>query len=175
MTKSKAITKPSPVGHAVVVEQTKDENPNVALARALLDPGIRHGALGVAFAAKVVGKHDVMPDIGDYTESLRQTMTKTGEGDLKMASKLLTAQAMSLDGIFTELARRAAANMGEYMQATESYLRLALKAQANSRATVEALAKLHQPREQTVRHVHVNEGGKAVIADEFHLYKRIPP
>ena len=25
-----------------------------------------------------------------------------------------------------------------------------------------------QPREQTVRHVHVNEGGQAVIADQFH-------
>ena len=47
-------------------------------------------------------------------------------------------------------------------------MRLALKAQANSRATMEALAKLHQPREQTVRHVHVNEGGQAVIADQFH-------
>ena len=26
----------------------------------------------------------------------------------------------------------------------------------------------HRPREQTVRHVHVNEGGQAVIADQFH-------
>lgn len=44
-------------------------------------------------------------------------------------------------------------------------MRLALKAQAQSRATLEALAKLHQPREQTVRHVHVdNRGGQAVIA-----------
>jgi len=43
-----------------------------------------------------------------------------------------------------------------------------MKAQAGSRQAIETLAKLHQPREQTVRHVHVNEGGKAVIADEFH-------
>jgi len=35
---------------------------------------------------------------------------------------------------------------------------------------LEALAKLHQPREQTVRHVHVNEGGQAVIADQFHRH-----
>ncbi len=32
-------------------------------------------------------------------------------------------------------------------------------------------AKLHQPREQTVRHVHVNEGGQAVIADQFHNHR----
>ena len=42
-----------------------------------------------------------------------------------------------------------------------------LVAQALS-ATLAELAKLHQPREQTVRHVHVNEGGQAVIADHFH-------
>lgn len=59
-------------------------------------------------------------------------------------------------------------NLGEYPQAMERYTRLALKAQGNCRATLEALAKLHQPREQTVKHVHVNEGGQAVVADHFH-------
>ena len=59
-------------------------------------------------------------------------------------------------------------NMGDYINASERYGRLALKAQSNCRATLETLAKLHQPREQTVRHVHVNEGGQAVIADQFH-------
>lgn len=34
--------------------------------------------------------------------------------------------------------------------------------------TLEALAKLHHPRKRTVRHVHVNEGGQAVIVDKFH-------
>jgi hypothetical protein len=76
--------------------------------------------------------------------------------------------AGSMDSMFTELARRTANNMGEYIDAAERYGRLALKAQSNSRATLEALAKLHQPREQTVRHVHVNEGGQAVVADHFH-------
>lgn len=52
--------------------------------------------------------------------------------------------------------------------ATETYARIAMKAQAQSRATLETLAKLHQPREQTVRHVHVNDGGQAVIADQLH-------
>jgi hypothetical protein len=37
---------------------------------------------------------------------------------------------------------------------------------------LEALAKLHQPREQTVRHVHVNDGGQAIVADHFHQHTR---
>jgi hypothetical protein len=84
----------------------------------------------------------------------------TCKGDLTMASEMLTAQALSLDSIFTDYVRRATMNMGDYP--------LAMRAQANCRASLEALAKLHQPREQTVRHVHVNEGGQAVIADHIH-------
>ena len=72
--------------------------------------------------------------------------------------------------MFAELARRAGNNMGEYINAAERYGRLALKAQSNCRATLEALAKLHQPREQTVKHVHVNEGGQAVVADHIHQH-----
>ena len=49
-------------------------------------------------------------------------------------------------------------------------MRLALKAQSASRSTLEALAKLHQPREQTVKHVHVNSGGQAVVADAIHQH-----
>jgi hypothetical protein len=58
--------------------------------------------------------------------------------------------------------------MGEYLDASERYARMAIKAQANCRSTLESLSKLHQPREQTVKHVYVNEGGQAVIADHFH-------
>ena len=58
--------------------------------------------------------------------------------------------------------------MGQYPDAADRYMRLSLKAQAACRSTLEALARLHQPREQTVKHVHVNEGGQAVVADHFH-------
>ena len=85
-----------------------------------------------------------------------------------MASRMLASQAVALDSMFAELARRAALNMGDHMDASERYGRLALRAQTNCRTTLEALAKLHQPREQTVRHVHVNEGAQAVVADNFH-------
>lgn len=85
-----------------------------------------------------------------------------------MASELLAAQAVTLDTMFTELARRSAVNMGNHIEAMDRYMRLALKAQTNCRATLEALAKLHQPREQTVKHVQVNQGGQAVIADQVH-------
>ena len=109
--------------------------------------------------------------MGDYIDHVLKAADKGEAGELALASRTLSAQAITLDAMFTEFARRAAINLGEYLDASERFARLALKAQANSRATWEALAKLHQPREQTVRHVHANEGGQAVIADQFHNHR----
>jgi hypothetical protein len=58
----------------------------------------------------------------------------------------LAIQAHTLDTIFNELARRSAANVGEYMEAAERYMRLALKAQSQCRATIETLAEIKNPK-----------------------------
>lgn len=166
-------TKTKPARRAEVAgskASTHDDRQRDQLARDLLEPGARHGHLASRFTEALLnGTEEVKrPDFGNfYVELLRETKKAEG-GDLSIASRLLVAQAISLDGIFTEMARRASYNMREYPQAMEIFMRLALKAQAGSRTTLAELAKLHQPREQTVRHVHVNEGGQAVIADQFH-------
>lgn len=153
---------------ALVVEQSPDETGARAMARKVLDPGFRHAVTASSFAGKVLGSSIEHPGLMDYVDHVLKVGGKAEAGDLAIASRLLASQAITLDAMFTELARRAAFNMGDYINASERYGRLALKAQSNCRATLEALAKLHQPREQTVRHVHVNEGGQAVVADHFH-------
>jgi hypothetical protein len=140
----------------------------LATAKGILGPSFRHGATACQLHKAQFGTMETAPGIGDYAEIFRAAGAKASKGELELANRLLAAQALTLDNIFTEMARRMALNMGEYLPATETYARIAMKAQAQSRATLEALAKLHQPREQTVRHVHVNEGGQAVIADQFH-------
>jgi hypothetical protein len=44
-------------------------------------------------------------------------------GDMSDMEATLIAQAVALDTVFNELARRAALNMGEHMTATETYRR----------------------------------------------------
>ena len=153
--------------NALNVEQTKDETGAQAMARKLLSPAFKNAAASAGFLGKMLGGVE-MPGVTDYADDLIVKADKAASGDLAMASRMLATQAVTLDAMFAELARRCAMNMGHYINAAERYGRLALKAQSNCRATLEALAKLHQPREQTVRHVHVNEGGQAVIADQFH-------
>jgi hypothetical protein len=140
--------------------------PGKSKERQLADVGLSPIAQGMA-TARLFTK----PSFGELSmeglmESLADHVTATKRGDLTSQKAMLACQAVALNTIFTEMARRAAANMGEYLEATERYMRLALKAQAQSRATVEALERLIGGREQTVRHVHVdNRGGQAVIAD----------
>lgn len=148
----------------------KGETGRETVARKMVGPYTRHGLIaGEAlsrFLSNVDDSHK--PGLADYAYAVKDRAEKAATGDISASSELLMAQAVSLDSIYTEFARIALINVGTHTDAAERYMRLALKAQANSRATLEALAKLHQPREQTVRHVHVNEGGQAVIADQFH-------
>jgi hypothetical protein len=157
---------------AMIVQAEKGESEAASMSRVMLAPFLRHGIVTNGIADKMVGPLPGAPRFDDYAQSIKARTEKTATGDLAIASEMLTAQALTLDAIFTEMARRSVLNMGDYLDASERYMRLALKAQANSRATIEALAKLHSPREQTVRHVHVNEGGQAVIAEQFHNHTR---
>lgn len=159
---------PKPPNNALTVRKTEDEDSNLATARTILGPDFRHAVAVSQVLKPQFGQLEGAPGFGDYADAIQTRGDGAIKGELAFASRTLAAQAMTLDTIFTEMARRMALNMGEYLGATETYARIALKAQAQSRATLEALAKLHQPREQTVRHVHVNEGGQAVVADQFH-------
>ena len=152
----------------IVLLQGKDDDADELLANALLAQNIRHGHVAAAFAGGMTINTGETLALMDCAKFVQRRASDAIGGDLAFASAMLASQAITLDTMFTEMARRSAHNMGEYIHASERYGRLALKAQSNCRATLEALAKLHQPREQTVRHVHVNEGGQAVIADQFH-------
>ncbi len=152
----------------VDVEGEAGESEAEVMARAMTVPYMRHGVIAYGIADKMFGKLPGDPGFSDFGKAVKAKVELTCKGDLTMASEMLTAQALSLDSMFTEYARRATMNMGDYPLAMERFAKLAMRAQANCRASLEALAKLHQPREQTVRHVHVNEGGQAVIADHIH-------
>lgn len=82
-------------------------------------------------------------------KSLHEQINGVKDGDLNRVEAMLVTQAHTLDAIFNELAQRAAANMGEYMNGTDLYLRLALKAQGQCRATLETLAEIKYPKSAT--------------------------
>lgn len=77
---------------------------------------------------------------------LAQLIKIMGAGDLSHAEGMLIAQAQTLDCIFNHLAQLAAQRLPNMnIKGTEIFLRLAMKAQSQCRATLEALASLKSP------------------------------
>ena len=97
-------------------------------------------AIGMDVWGKFAGKMDLSELVGD----LRERVEKVQGGDMRSVEAMLYGQAMTLQTIFTSLARRAAANEG--LVQFQTNLTLALKAQAQCRATLEALAEIKAPR-----------------------------
>lgn len=99
----------------------------------------------------------------DCAKVLKDTAQGLNDGDLSAAVTMLSSQAAALNAMFGELARRSALNMGEYLDASERYMRLALKAQAQCRATLETLAAIKNPPVVFARQANINNGGQQQV------------
>ena len=115
------------------------------MAEVGLSPCGASASTAKAFANDFVGELHITDAIGVLSDKAKRVQ----QGDLSEVEATLTAQAAALDTIFNGLAKRAASNMGTHLNATETYLRLALKAQSQCRATLETLAEIKYPKAAT--------------------------
>jgi len=107
-------------------------------ARAVLDPTIQ-----AAFTLTQYGKLFGSPDLGALVSSLSEQASACSEGDMKRTETMLTSQAHTLDAIFNNLARCAI--NADYVDHFDRYLKLALRAQSQCRATLEAISAIKNP------------------------------
>lgn len=115
-------------------------------ARTMAELGLSAVASNVITARTFANGNFGLLDLTETLAVMAEKAARVQAGDLSEVETTLTAQAIALDSIFNELARRAALNMGEHLPATEIYLRHALKAQAQCRCTLETLAEIKNPR-----------------------------
>jgi hypothetical protein len=83
--------------------------------------------------------------LDDMLASLRNLGHAVNGGDMSSLERVLAAQALSLNAMFADLSRRAAEKMGRDLDSTDRYMRLALKAQSQSRSAIETLACIKNP------------------------------
>ena len=102
--------------------------------------------LGAILQREFTLSDDENMDLGTLAEVLESTCSESIDGKTQRGAMILATQAEALNSIFTRLAVKAARNMNGYVEATNVYLRLALKAQSQSRATIEALGRLQNPK-----------------------------
>lgn len=136
--------KPSPIKGArnkrkaaLIVTAPEGEPWEQTIARTRLDPVVSAGS----FLANV---HKCEPTA--FVAELGKHAKAVTTGDLSRLEQMLTAQAHSLDALFYSLAHRSRANSAEgYVDAGETYMKLALRAQAQCRATAESIATIKNP------------------------------
>lgn len=125
----------------------------------LVTEGIASNALTAMRYAKELG--DI--SLTELFTSISEDGKAINAGDFSSLERMLTGQAVALNAMFAELARRSALNMGEHIGAMETYLKLALKAQSQARATVEALAAIKNPPVVFAKQANINNGGSQQV------------
>jgi hypothetical protein len=97
-----------------------------------------------------------------WSARLRDRVRAVNSRNLTDPEATLVAQAHTLDVLFAHLTRRAVLNMGHALNATETYFRLALKAQSQCRATLQTLADIKNPPTIFARQANITNGPQQV-------------
>ena len=115
-------------------------------------------------------------DLTTMLDELEVQTCRVWSGNLERAEEMLSAQAHALDAIFNTLAQKAAATMKSgHMPSTEIYLKMAMKAQSQCRATLEALAEIKAPKSATfIRQANIAEKQQVNIAEQQQLNNGLP-
>jgi hypothetical protein len=102
----------------------------------VLQPSLQAAITIREYTKSSTGPSDI--GIGELIGALLEQTEIVNRGNLKRPEAMLAIQAHTLESIFNALALRAGGYAGEHMGACETYLRLALKAQSQCRATLDA-------------------------------------
>lgn len=127
--------------NVLCVDSDQGMSPEQRRATIAGSPVIRGAETGRNYAGPMFGP-DI--DLTAYAAELRKQADAVIAGDTASIETMLMTQANTLDMMFNHLARKAF--NAEYLSQADAHLRHALKAQAQCRATLEALAEIKNPR-----------------------------
>jgi hypothetical protein len=138
---------------SVTVYQKPDESPDAASARVLNQPETQAALTVQQWQGGIVDVDEIAKELRRQTETLQS-------GDMYRAESMLLAQAHTLDELFNNLARKA--HRQEYLSSYDSFLKLALKAQNQCRATLETLSNIKNPPVVYAKQANIAHGPQQV-------------
>jgi hypothetical protein len=138
--KAKAAQPPKPPGKMVATfTAPTDKEKAQAFADLALNPSASAAVVSEEYLKATYGEQD----LGSLVDSLTASTAKVQAGNMAACEAMLYGQAQALQDIFANLARRAAKQ--EYLKQWDAYMRMALRAQNQSRMTLETLATIKNP------------------------------
>ena len=139
---------------------TKDKKDKKDLyAKAALSPSLHAGAVIEQYGSQLFGKDNI--DINHMEEAVRDSTEAIHHGDMKAVEAMLYSQAVALQTMFTNLARRADCQQGR-LDNIETLLKLAFRAQNQCRMTLETLSNVKNPPVVYARQANITSGPQQV-------------
>ena len=135
----------------------KKQSENERYAKISLTASTMSAALTESFTKTMFPEVDIVT----VASALREKITDIQNGDMKPIEAMLIAQAQALQTMFVSLGRDAVAKtqLNQYT----AFMNLALKAQSQSRATIQALVELKYPKQATfVKQANIAHGHQQV-------------
>ena len=113
------------------------------IAEYAFDPTTANASTALDFST------DLLPSLSlqDCAAVMKEGAQAVTDGNLGKLESMLNGQAIALNAMFNNFAKRAM--HADVMPKLEAYFRLALKAQSQCRSTVEALAEIKYPKSAT--------------------------
>lgn len=119
---------------------------STTLGSMLLDPAFQGGIVGASHAARFLEGWRPVSAL-NVRDALEAMIEEVKAGDMARLEAMLVGQAVAAQAMFSDLAQRAACQSA--IPARQSLTQLALKAQAASRATIDSIVNLKNPRTAT--------------------------
>ena len=122
-----------------------------AIRQLIQSPELTNSAVVLAYKGSIAGDKI---DLSDILESLQQSSEQLqSDTPLHLTENILISQAQSLNVMFCDLAIKA--NNQKYIDNMDKFLKLALKAQSQCRATLETLANIKNPPIVFAKHANI--------------------
>ena len=121
------------------VQLRNTETPAQALARTVTNPE------SLSASVLTICQNIERTQVNEMVDELRQQSAAIHNNDMSRAESMLIAQAHTLDGLFAKLASQALTSND--LSKFERYMKLALKAQSQSRATLQTLGEIKAPKQ----------------------------
>ena len=139
--------------------------PDITKAERIKDPAVL-GAVVVNTYNRINKGNGQAPDLKETMQAIMADIAKVNRGDLSDIEAMLTGQAVMLQGMFAEMALRAAEQT--QLKHYQAFFNMAMKAQAQSRSTIQALVELKYPRQVVItKQANISHGHQQVNNGEF--------
>ncbi|MBN3788301.1 hypothetical protein [Burkholderia sp. Ac-20353] len=147
------MTNPPAITHSEAASQGDEATPEeiekaqvraARKARMTVDGGMASIQIMQMFGAPMACEKLSVVELG---LAMNDMVGQIRDGDMSSVERLLVTQAIALNTLFGECAHMVGKSMGKHLQATEAYMRMALKAQQQSATTLKILGEIKNPRQ----------------------------